>query len=718
MSNDPISLRRVALCALFGAVVLSVSACGGGGGDGADAGNPPPPPVGGGNPPPPPPPPTDGGNPPPPPPPPPGGGNPPPPPPPPAGGTPPSPSPALPQPTLLVDCTHKGGAGTKEYNVGGPAIGVNRSDAIGGVAWESLNPGDTVRIHYRDTAYAEKIVLFRSGAEGKPIRVCGVLGGADGKQRPTITGLEAVTRTAQSFKDALRYKASALQEYGIVVIAHNDEDVQVEHLVIENLAIGNMFTGPGRNNVASDSAFFTDASGVRRRYNGSGACFRTLGVKHLTIRSNHIENCGDGVFTASLPVNEQTITRHLLVEGNYFRGSGIIGDESRHSVYLQGTDITVQFNVFGPMREVAGSGAASGNQIKTRAVRLTVRYNYAVNGARTFDFIEPEEFIDFVVPWQYKRVRAENLVGVLSPAELTALDAKQAQDWADMQTTAGYVYGNLMHVVGKDGDDQRLPTNLVHGGFDNNQLDRQPGVLWFYNNTVLVETDQSNLNEVRLFDYGSKNGSSYYVLNDARLANPNLKNVGDKLHYLAVKNDDTTCPVVNANCLDWGPMQQNVAAEFGRMRAFNNAIVLTKLPGAAHPSDFELTRHPWDQLEIVGPLWLSPTWNVPAIANSGGGGGFPQFKESTLLEELSYPGGDDAHHITGVDQIRTANTVPIDKKSFAPVAGSSLLNAAGQWDTRLANALKPTFSVTLDPADPRRLIITPRTSLSTIGAVQ
>lgn len=690
MTKDLFSKRRVSLCALFGAVVLTVSACGGGGGGSAGPDNPPPapPPVGGGPVQPP--------------------------------GPPPSNPPKLPQPTLAVDCTHKGGDGTTEYNVGGPENGVNRSDAIAGVPWESLNPGDTVRIHYRDTAYAEKIVLFRSGAEGKPIRVCGVLGG-DG-QRPRITGVKAKTRTAKKFQDALRYKAEAWQPYAIVVIAPNDSDAQVEHIEIENLSVGDTMVGPGRDDFETDSAEFTPGKGAPMRYDLSAACFRLYGAKHVTIRSNHITNCGDGIFAVSLAESDLTVTRHLLVEGNYFEGSGIIGDESRHTVYLQGTDITVQFNVFGPMREKGANGAASGNQIKTRAVRLTVRYNYAVNGARTFDFIEPEDFIDLVVPWQYARVRAENLEGRLTPSELSLLDARQAQDWADMRATAGYVYGNLMHVVGKDGVGKTLPTNLVHGGFDNNQCDRQPGVLWFYNNTVLVETDQSNLNEVRLFDYGSHNGCSYYQVN------PNLKNVGDKLHYLSkwveVIEDGETynrlvpCALGEPGCNNWGLMQQNVASEFGRMRAFNNAIVLTKLPGAAHPSDFELTRHPWDQLEIVGPLWLSPTWNVPADPDSGGGGGFPQFKDSTLLGDLAYPGGDDAHHITGLQHILTASTVPIDKASFAPVAGSPLLNAAGPWDTRLADALKPTFSVTLDPADPRRLVITERKSLTTIGAVQ
>jgi hypothetical protein len=613
-----------------------------------------------------------------------------------------------------VDCTHKGGAGTKEYNVGGPALGANRVDKIIDVAWESLNPGDTVRIHYRDTAYAEKLVLFRSGAEGMPIRVCGVLGGVDGKQRPTITGVDALTRTAASFKSQLTFVANSLQPYGVVVIAANDFDKHVEHLVIENLSIGDTKTGPGRENVVADDAFFTNAQGQRGRFDNAAACFRMRQAQHITLRANEIKNCGDGVFAGSLPDNEHHMIRHLLLEGNYIHGNGIIGDESRHQAYLQGTDIVAQFNVFGTPREAAGVGAMSGNQLKTRAAGLVVAYNYFENGARVLDLVEAQEHISMLAPWQYARWRAAYLgcqssgCLKLSAAELVAYDKRQQEDWAKYQTGI-YVYGNLLHVVGKNGTDRNLPTNLTHYGFDNTQHDRQPGVFWFYNNTVLVQTDIDNQDVVRLFDYGSDFGDGgFYGYS------PSLTNVGNELHYITLETDDKTCQTPRSDCTDWGKMQQNVQAEFGRMRAFNNAIVFKPLPGATRASDFEFTRNYWDQLELVGPMWLSDGWDKDHSSSESGGA----YGHRALPDANVYPGGNAAHHVTGSSNVVSANGVPIDPATFAPTAQSPLLNAGGPFDARLAGSLKPVFSVTLDPAQKGRLIITPRTSLSTIGAVQ
>ena len=48
------------------------------------------------------------------------------------------------------------------------------------VPWEALDPGDTVYIHWRSRGqggdYHEKIILTRSGVQGKPIRIIGVKG--------------------------------------------------------------------------------------------------------------------------------------------------------------------------------------------------------------------------------------------------------------------------------------------------------------------------------------------------------------------------------------------------------------------------------------------------------------------------------------------------------------------------------------------------------------
>lgn len=616
---------------------------------------------------------------------------------------PPAPTPDAPPPTLASTCVHTGSG--REFNVGGPAGTPNRADTIGAIPWETLAAGDTVRIHWRDTPYAERIALFRSGTAARPVRVCGVLGGPGGNQRPAITGRGATTRVGAAFSTGV---TGALANYGVVTINGATFSDRVEHVVIEGLRIGDTKEADGVTN-----STFTNGTGAAATYNGAAACIRMRQARHITIRNNEIVNCGDGLFAGSLPDSDNHVVRHLLVEGNYLHGNAVIGNESRHQAYLQGIDITVQFNYFGQMRTTADS-VAPGNQLKTRAAGLVVRYNYFLNGARAIDMVEAEEHITYIAPWQYARHRAQYLACQvtgclgLNASQLAEYDTRQLQDWAKYQ--AAYVYGNLIHVKGRDGGTTNLPTNLVHYGHDNTQHDRQPGTLWFFHNTVLWETDRDNHSLVRLFDYsGSDFGDGGYYGYA-----PHLQNVGSQLHYITLANDDATCQTLQPGCVDWGPMLQNRIEDFGRMRAFNNALVLKPF-STANASNFELARRLSDRVEIIGPNWLSNRWNVSS--NSWEGGGFPR---TALTAEHVYPGGNADHHIIGAENIITggAGDVPVDNQTFAPVAGSTLRNAAGTWPAELADLLKPQFSVTLDPAQPGRLLPVPRASLSTIGAVE
>lgn len=628
-----------------------------------------------------------------------------------SGPTPPSfpitfpapPTPVAPAPTLASTCVHTGSG--QEFNVGGPMGAPNRVDTIGAVPWETLAAGDTVRIHWRDTPYAERIALFRSGTAAQPVRVCGVLGGPGGNQRPAITGRGATTRAVPAFSTGV---TGALAAYGVVTINGQNFESRVEHVVIEGLRIGDTKLDDGVTN-----ATFTNASGATVTYNAAAACIRLRQAHHITIRNNEIVNCGDGLFAGSLPDSNNHVIRHLLVEGNYLHGNAVIGNESRHQAYLQGIDITVQFNYFGQMRTTA-SAVAPGNQLKTRAAGLVVRYNYFLNGARAIDMVEAEEHITFIAPWQYARRRQQylacNTTGCLglSPAQLAEYDARHQEDWAKYQ--AAYVYGNLIHIRGRDNDTTLIPTNLIHYGHDNTQHDRQPGTLWFFHNTVLWETDRDNHSLVRLFDYsGSDFGDGGYYGYA-----PTLRNVGDRLHYITNANNDDTCQTLLAGCVDWGPMLQTRIEDFGRMRGFNNALVIKPF-STANASNFELARRLSDRMEIAGATWLSDRWNVSS--NNWEGAGFPR---TPLTAQHVYPGGNDNHHITGVENIITGapGVIPVDNQTFAPVTASPLYNAASPWPTELADALRPQFSVTIDPAQPGRLLPVPRSALSTIGAVQ
>src|SRR5687767_1357735 len=78
-------------------------------------------------------------------------------------------------------------AAATTYNVGpGQAYA-----SIGAVPLANLQPGDTVRIHYRPAAYKEKWVICRQGTAAQPITFTGVAG--PNGELPVIEGIGATT---------------------------------------------------------------------------------------------------------------------------------------------------------------------------------------------------------------------------------------------------------------------------------------------------------------------------------------------------------------------------------------------------------------------------------------------------------------------------------------------------------------------------------------------
>src|SRR5262245_37463954 len=63
--------------------------------------------------------------------------------------------------------------------------------SIGAVPLATLQPGDTVRIHYRATPYKEKWVICRQGTAAQPITFTGVPG--PNGELPIIEGIGATT---------------------------------------------------------------------------------------------------------------------------------------------------------------------------------------------------------------------------------------------------------------------------------------------------------------------------------------------------------------------------------------------------------------------------------------------------------------------------------------------------------------------------------------------
>ncbi|MGH8237615.1 MAG: hypothetical protein ACREXP_11420, partial [Steroidobacteraceae bacterium] len=288
-----------------------------------------------------------------------------------------------------------------------------------------------------------------------------------------------------------------------------------------------------------------------------------------------------------------------------------------------------------------------------------------------------------------------------------AADALQASDWAKYQNV--YVYGNLIHLHGT-----AAPSGPIHYGFDNTALDRQPGTLWFYNNTFLFEANSGKSASLVYYGADTGDGAKYgpYTMNTLNFDLPGDPDaIADELHYISNndhdfmdgdgEDDGNICETVSATCLDRGKMLQNEPQDYGRIKAYNNAIVVLPLTGTQNGT-LRLTRYKWDMLELNGGNWI----NTAA-----------QFGNTDIDEEFVWPEGNAQHHVTGADTLILSTASPIVRGTFEPLSGSELLDKAVALPAEL-QALRPEWQVVRDPAMPGKLTRTPRTTVKTIGAIE
>jgi len=333
-------------------------------------------------------------------------------------------------PPVNVDCTHVG-SGTA-YDVGdGQAY-----PTIGDVPWHALGPGDTVRIHYREAPYHEKILISNSGSEGQPIRVCGVAGPSG--ELPVIDGADATTSPNQRWQQYL-----PLQDLAVAMIASDADDpyeYRPEWITIEGL----VFTGGNASNS------YTNSEGDIRPYAGIIAGLFVVPGAHLVIRGNVFTDNAVGFFTLSKDETDYHVVEDLLLEGNSFYGNGEVGIETRHNCYIQAMGVVVQYNHFGRLRP----GALGGN-LKDRSAGTTVRYNWIEGGARQLDLVDAQEHAQHAV--------------------------------ADPRYRETFVYGNVIINSEPAGDG----AHIIHYGGDTLGFEQnfRKGTLYFYNNTVVTEAD-------------------------------------------------------------------------------------------------------------------------------------------------------------------------------------------------------------------------------------
>lgn len=292
-------------------------------------------------------------------------------------------------------------------------------DTIAEVPWATLQPGDTVLIYWKATSYKEKWVICRQGTAAQPITIRGVPG--PNGELPVIDGNGAVTPTNLNFASETR---------GVIKIgsANIPADTMPRHIVIENLEIRG----------GHPSYQFTDDDGATQTYSTSASSIYVEKGENITVRNCRITDSANGFFVAS---SDGTVSRNILVEGNYFFGNGVVGSILQHNNYTAAIGITFQYNRFGPLRT-----GSSGVNLKDRSAGLVVRYNWIEGGNRNLDLVDGED---------------------------------SSQIRSDPEYRKTFVYGNVL--IKPDGGNNQI----THYGGDSGTLaDYRKGTMHFYNNTI------------------------------------------------------------------------------------------------------------------------------------------------------------------------------------------------------------------------------------------
>lgn len=377
-------------------------------------------------------------------------------------------------PAVQTTCVHSSNLG-HDYEVGPGKAYQNLND----VPWESLGPGDSVRVHWRATPYREKVLISNQGTATDPIVFCGIPDGPGGAP-PIIDGRGAKTRAQTKFGINAGQNTN-VEQTGVVIVFPGIHWYQQKpkYIVIAGLQIQGARTDPDPN-----KADFYDETGKARKYdlyNGkSGASSVYIwGAENVTLRGNVLTDSGNGLMVLS-QFDEKTTSRHILVEGNDFHANGNPGSYGTHNAYTEAIDIIYQYNNFG--RLVDG---ATGDGIKDRSAGTVIRYNR----------IEPGEFMI-------------NLVDTSSGnRQAISTDPTYAHTW---------IYGNVFfnrpnsntavfpNGTGytKNGDfwSTALSHAIVHYGGDSGNYDYyRRGTLHFYSNTLVIQADASKNSPVSLF---------------------------------------------------------------------------------------------------------------------------------------------------------------------------------------------------------------------------
>jgi hypothetical protein len=228
--------------------------------------------------------------------------------------------------------------------------------ALNTVPWESLGPGDVVRIHHRAEPYREKLVLAVNGSESQPIRIEGVRG--PGGERPVLEADGATTREELNFWGENR---------GLIKIggANTPDSDRGSYLILEGLELRGARSPRG----------FTGRDGASSYVDNAAAIFIEAG-EHIVVRDCALYDSGNGLFVANA-------SRDIRVESCEIADNGNPGSIYEHNVYSEALGIVFEGNHLRPL-----CSGCPGNNLKDRSAGTVIRYNWIEGGNRQLDLVD------------------------------------------------------------------------------------------------------------------------------------------------------------------------------------------------------------------------------------------------------------------------------------------------------------------------------------------
>ena len=186
---------------------------------------------------------------------------------------------------------------------------------------------------------------------------------------------------------------------------------------------------------------------------------------NISVKGCILEGNANGVFFQAANQLLIEISTNMLIEGCKFTNNGTVGGWLHHNIYSQGMNCLIQFNTIEKLQT-----GALGSSLKDRSSHTVIRYNYIETSSRTIDLVEPED-----------------------TDQVITLDS----DWDD-----AYVYGNLM--INTMTPVSGAGVSMIHFGYDNTPTHTREGVLFFANNTVIIDRNDG-IWRMNLFDLNSTN---------------------------------------------------------------------------------------------------------------------------------------------------------------------------------------------------------------------